>query len=133
MAFLKRWLPFALWAGLILSSANDSFSSGQTQGWMDWLLGRDVPELFNHFMRKGAHVVVYGILGALAWLGDRRIAVCLGATALVAIADEVRQSMTATRSGSGWDVLLDLGGAALAIVIVIPAVRARLASRRTAA
>ncbi len=91
-----------------------------------------MPELVNHALRKGAHVVAYGLLGLLAWFADRRTFVALAMTAAVAVADETRQSLTLTRSGTVWDVLLDLAGAALAILVIVPAVRARFGPRESA-
>lgn len=99
-----------LWAGLILSAANDEFSAGRTGGWLGMLLG-DVPSLLNIAVRKTAHLVVYGILAALTWRADRRWAVVLSVALLVAGTDEWLQSRTATRTGSPWDVALDLAGA----------------------
>lgn len=133
MSFLKRWLPVALWAAVILTTSNDSFSSSHTAGWLAALFGHALPELVNHTLRKLAHVIGYGILGVLAWRADRRALVFLGVTAFVAIVDEIHQSTTALRGGSPWDVLLDLGGAALAVYLIVPAVRARLSSRAASA
>lgn len=133
MNFLKRWLPVAVWAGIILASSNDSFSSGQTAGWLQAVFGQALPELVNHLIRKAGHLLAYGLLGALAWRAARRAPLALGVTALVATIDETHQSLTLTRSGSPWDVLLDVAGACLAIYVIVPAVRARLSSRRSAA
>ena len=132
MGFLKRWLPVVLWAAIILSTSNDAFSAGETGGLLDRLFGRPMPYAVNVAIRKLAHLVGYGILGALAFRADKRLAIAFGVVLLVALADEYSQGLTRSRTGSPWDVLLDLTGAALAI-IGVPAVRARLWSRRTAA
>lgn len=115
MRFLKLWLPVFVWAAIILSAANDSFSSGETRGWLERLFGRELPEFVNFAFRKGGHVVVYAILGALAWRADRRLPVVFSIVLLVAVTDEYRQGLSPMRQGSGWDVLLDASGAALAV------------------
>lgn len=117
MRLLKQWLPLIIWAGLILSTSNDQFSAAQSGGWLQELFG-DVPFVVHVALRKLTHVVGYGILGALAWRADRRWLVSLGISLLVAGTDECMQSRTAMRSGSPWDVLLDMIAAALAIGIL---------------
>lgn len=133
MRQLKLWLPAVVWAGVILSSSNDAFSSEHSEEWLEMVFGPGVPAWANYLFRKATHLVVYGILAVLLWRADRRHAVVLGLCLLVASVDEWRQSNAAARSGSVWDVLLDLTGAALAVFIAVPALRARLSSRRTAA
>ena len=115
MRVLKLWLPVVLWAAVILSAANDQFSAGNTEGWFERIFGRDLPYAAHVAIRKMAHLVEYGILGALAWRADRRAAVAIGIAVLVAIADESIQASTLTRTGSPWDVALDAAGAAIAV------------------
>jgi VanZ family protein len=113
-----RWLPVVLWAALILMAANDELSARRTGSWLDELFGRPVAYSLNVAIRKLAHVTVYGILGALTWRADRRWLVVIGVSLLVASTDEWLQSRTLTRSGSPWDVLLDVTAAALVLVIL---------------
>lgn len=110
MRLVRSWLPVVLWAALILSASNDSFSSAESQGWLSDLFGPTSFEL-NVIIRKLGHVVVYAILGALAWRAERKLAIAIAVAALVAVTDEVKQSLTLYRTGSPWDVLLDLFGA----------------------
>ncbi len=126
LRFLKAWLPVIVWAAIILSAANDEFSEPTTRGWLEGILG-DVPKVVNSLFRKGGHIVGYAILGLLAWRAHRTLLVALLVAIAVAIADETMQSMTLTREGSMYDVLLDACGALLALLCV-PAVRAQLAS-----
>ena len=127
MRILKDWLPVVLWAAIILSAANDRFSDAQTGSWLDRLFGRTRPEV-NVLMRKGAHVAEYALLSLLAWRARRTLVtpllICLG----VAIADETLQAMTVTRTGSVFDVVWDMSGAILALM-VLPKARARLLRR----
>jgi len=109
------WLPVILWAAVILSASNDGFSASESAGWLERLFGHSMPHWLNVAIRKTGHVVVYGILAALAWRAERRVAIAMAVAALVAIADEYSQGLTATRTGSPWDVVLDLLGAAIAV------------------
>jgi VanZ family protein len=112
MRLVRLWLPVILWSAVILSASNDSFSVNHSGGWLRRIFGREVPFFLHVAIRKSAHLLEYAILGALAWRADRRLAVALAVAALVAITDETRQSFTASRTGSPWDVGLDvLGGA----------------------
>jgi VanZ family protein len=104
---LKLWLPVALWAGLILSSANDHFSAAESGGLLRSLFG-EVPYVLHVILRKLSHVVAYGVLGALVWRADRRWVVVLVVALVVASTDEWMQSRTVNRTGTPWDVLLDV-------------------------
>jgi VanZ family protein len=116
---LGRWTAVALWTAVILLSSSDSFASTETGGVLARLLGPHVSAetlaTINFLIRKAAHVVAYGILGALAWRAAGRAGVAMLIVLVVATVDEWHQSTTALRSGSPWDVLLDLAGAAIAI------------------
>lgn len=116
MRLVKLWLPVIVWSAVILSASSDSFSSTQSQGWLFRLLGREVPYELHVAIRKLGHIVAYAILGALAWRADRRMTVAIAIALLVAVTDEWHQSMIASRTGTPWDVLLDVVGAWLGIV-----------------
>lgn len=128
LRFLKAWLPVLLWAAIILSAANDEFSEPTTRGWLARFLG-DVPKALNSLIRKGGHIAAYAVLGLLAWRAHRTLFMALFIAIAVAITDETMQSLTLTREGSVFDVLLDACGALLALLCV-PAVRERLAARQ---
>lgn len=125
LRFLKAWLPVVIWAAVILSAANDSFSDDHTRHWLERTLGRDLPEIVNVVVRKGGHVLAYALLGLLAWRAHRTLFVALLVAFVVASIDETLQAQTLTRGGSVFDVLLDTSAALLALMLV-PAVRARL-------
>jgi len=116
MRVLRSWLPVVLWAAVILSASNDHFSSHETASWLSPFFGEGL-YILNVAIRKLAHVVVYAILGALAWRAERRLLIAMVVGALVAITDEAKQSTTLLRSGSPWDVLLDLCGAWLGTLV----------------
>jgi VanZ family protein len=116
MRLVKLWLPVIVWAAVILSASNDTFSSNHSQSWLATLLGGEASAALNIAVRKLGHLFAYGILGALAWRADRRILVAVAVALLVGATDEWQQSTTLTRTGTPWDVLLDLCGAWLGIV-----------------
>lgn len=116
MRLLKLWLPVIVWTIVILWASNDTFSSGQSRGWLSMLVGQEVAEGVNIAIRKLGHVVAYGILGALTWRADRRVAIGMVVVLAVAVTDEWRQSLTISRTGTPWDVLLDVVGGWVGIV-----------------
>jgi VanZ family protein len=116
MRLVKLWLPMILWTVVILWASDDRFSSGHSRGWLSWMTGQEVGYGLNIAIRKLGHLIAYGILGALAWRADRRAFIALAIALLVASTDEWRQSHTLTRTGTPWDVLLDVAGSWLGIV-----------------
>ncbi len=111
-------LTLELWLVAYLSSGH-----GGGDPMVAWLqrhgLGQDAAETVTHLFRKGVHFTFYG---TVAWtaLGASRavgtppvgaIRTALLAALALASFDELRQSAYANRTGSAWDVLLDLCGA----------------------
>jgi VanZ family protein len=135
---LLLWLPVALWLAVILSFSTDAASAQRTSRF----LGPLIAWLFPHwdeatrgtahvFVRKTAHVTEYALLAALllravrGTVAGRRpatmpwsiaVGVVVGCAA-VACLDEFLQSRSVTRTGSPWDVVLDVGGALLAMLL----------------
>ncbi|HUP62217.1 MAG TPA: VanZ family protein [Thermoanaerobaculia bacterium] len=121
MNVVLRWLPVVAWSAVILIASDDAFSAANSGAWFRGLFGRDLPHVLHVAIRKLAHVVEYGILGALAFRAARidfprrAMAIALAVALLVSMIDEVHQSTIASRTGTGWDVLLDLIGAGIAL------------------
>ena len=105
MRALKAWLPVVAWAAVILFASGDLFSSDNTSAVFQ-------PHLVNVVVRKLAHVVAYGILGILTWRAAPSLRIVLLIALAIAATDEIRQSTTTTRTGSPYDVMLDVAGAA---------------------
>lgn len=117
MQFVRRWLPVFLWAAVILSASNDSFSAERSSGWFRAIFGFDLPYAIHVVVRKAAHVIEYSILGALAWRAHFGLIVPIVVAFFVAAVDETLQATTASRTGSIADVVLDLGAATIAVAL----------------
>ncbi len=67
-------------------------------------------------LRKLAHMVAFGLLWALWQRALRRPVAAALITLLYAASDELHQSGVEGRNGSPWDVAIDAGGVALAVL-----------------
>jgi VanZ family protein len=126
---VRAWIAAGLWAAVVWMLGGDSLSAASTAGILrpviEWFRPDFPPrEMYALLVtiRKVSHVAEYGLLTLLIlralWIGSvRSVATSLGLTTLLvgtlALADEARQAYSPERTGSGWDVGLDLGGAAL--------------------
>ena len=124
MARLRLLAPLA-WTCAIAWFSSDMWSRPRTQGWVEPLLHALLPwlvpeviEALHWLVRKSAHAVEYGVLGALwHWaLGGRWAPLLL--SLLTAVLDEARQSMSAARQGSVVDVAIDALGATTALSLI---------------
>jgi len=128
---IVHWLPPIVWAACVLSFSSDALSAAHTGVWLARVVAEVIghplpPREFNllHFLlRKAAHLTEYGILGALLFRALRAgapgwrwgwAAAAVVLAGCVAAADEWHQFFIPYRTGSPWDVLLDVTGAALA-------------------
>jgi VanZ family protein len=125
-----RWLLVVVWASGILLASSDLFSAEHSGGLLETLLGRLLtPAVFDtvHFLlRKAAHLLAYGILGALGFnavRGESRqwrlrwAGYALLIVLAVAGVDEWHQSHIPSRTGTPIDVGIDLMGAAIAVAL----------------
>ena len=108
MRFLRQWLPVVVWAGLILSASNDRFSSDHTIVLAQRLLGAPLSEIANIVLRKAAHIFEYSVLAWLAWRAHRTMTLPILVALVVSSTDEWLQSHTVARTGTAWDVVLDV-------------------------
>lgn len=134
--FAGYWLPVLVWMWVIFSASGDQRSMQHSSR----IVGPIVHWLFPHLsdeavhgivmvVRKCAHVTEYAVLALLLWRALRKpteqanppwqwskAGLVLALLAIYAASDEIHQAFVPTRQGSVWDVLLDMGGAALALV-----------------
>ena len=129
------WLAVAVCIALIWGLSADLFAASETSRFLRPLLLWLFPELDAatlrraHFLvRKAAHVTEYAALAVLAfrawWLSfetslARIAALSLALVFTVAAIDEARQSFSAARTGTPWDVALDLAGGAVALGLLV--------------
>ena len=136
--FLRYWLPVILWMGVIFGMSTNAGAPNKTSRLIGpivrWLVPGVSDEAVGRVVfgvRKAAHVTEYALLAALCWRarrqpvrGDARpwrwtdAAFALALAAVFAASDEWHQSFVPSRQASGWDVLLDSGGAALGLLII---------------
>ena len=129
LEWLTLYAPLVLWIGVIFILSSGQGASGRTS-----LIIRPILEflfpfapeetlIFYHGMiRKLAHFTEYAVLGLLACrafrkLVNRYLLMALGLVLLVASLDEFNQSFNPLRTGSPWDVAIDVSGGVVAIVL----------------
>jgi VanZ family protein len=114
---------------MIVALSGDLGSSQNTSGILAWLLSwlpllsPEHFDLVHHYVRKGVgHAGSYGFLYFLwfralrvnlGYRGGRAFLWSLALCLALALLDEGHQTMLASRTGSLWDVALDLSGSSL--------------------
>jgi VanZ family protein len=116
-----------LWIGLIFYLSSPEGSFDQTSRFIGPLLHFFFPgilpetqAIIHVLVRKCAHFVAYAVLAFLAVrafavsastvLREKRFLFALVLVVLIASLDELNQSFEVSRTGSIWDVLLDISG-----------------------
>ena len=135
-SFLKYWLPMLGWLVVTFIGSTNVMSVEQTSPFIvPFLLWLKPGMTQQHiwviivFMRHCAHVGEYAILALLMWRAFRwGMSVSMGMStlcgvvllwcALFAASDEFHQTFVKSRTPSVCDVLLDIGGASLGLLIV---------------
>lgn len=143
----SAWLLLGLFTLLVLTLGGESFSAVRSyRGFAAFVhffrpeaTGGEIWYLFL-WARKLAHALEYGLLALFAFRAARlslesplgRIALLAGLfTALVATADEVRQSALGSRTGSPMDVGIDVVSACVALALLLLLRENRLGAART--
>jgi hypothetical protein len=133
--FLKYWLPLLIWLGVIYVGSTSVMSSEHTSRYIVPFLLRLKPGMSPGAIwtilvvaRKCAHVTEYAVLALLLWRAFRNIQVLRTKTlmvfgaallgcALFAASDEFHQTFVKSRTPAVRDVLLDVTGALLGLLI----------------
>ncbi|HEX2639176.1 MAG TPA: VanZ family protein [Pyrinomonadaceae bacterium] len=132
---LWRYAPVLLWVSIILFLGSNPGSMSETSRFIRPLLQFLFPDsteatidLIHGYIRKSAHLFEYAVLAALtarALVGSSvstlkkfSYAVALLLVLVVASIDEFHQSYEPSRTSSPYDVLIDITGGVLALVIV---------------
>jgi VanZ family protein len=136
-ALFFAWLPAAIGVLVICLESSDHLSAANTREFLQHLsawFGVSPPNLIsaNHILRKTGHFAGYGTLSLLFYRGRRQtgrilsrrrirvrdVAFAFVCTLVVASADEYHQSFLPSRTGQLKDVLLDMAGAALFLLLL---------------
>ena len=133
--FFRYWLPALVWMAVIFVGSTDVLSEPNTSRfivpllfWLNPHISFEAVDMINMACRKFGHVSEYAILAVLLWRALRaethwqaRISVMFVATLLgcaaFAAGDEFHQSFVPTRTPSLRDILIDLAGASVALMI----------------
>ena len=125
------WLPVLVWLFVVMGFSQGTFSAAwsiQGIGPLVRVLGL-TPEqaaMVHFFIRKGAHVFEYAVLGLLAFraatlslpaLPVPAVAIALGIALAMAAVDEWHQAYEPTRTGTTRDVALDFAGACCGVAV----------------
>ena len=134
--FLKHWLPVLIWLGVIFLGSTDMLSAEHTSRflvpflrWIDPQISFATLNAIQLGIRKLGHLTEYAILAMLLWRALRSgtrwqmkmsilFLVAALACAIFAASDEFHQSFVKSRTPSVRDVLLDVTGALLGLLIV---------------
>jgi VanZ family protein len=131
-----RYVPLILWIGLVLFASTTGASMSNTSYFVRPLLEflfPDAPEatllLYHGYVRKFAHFAEYAVLAFFAarafrgsgksFLRESRHLAALILVLAVASTDEINQSFNPTRTGSFYDVLIDLAGGIFMIILLL--------------
>lgn len=137
-AFLRDWLPVAIWCSCMFTASSDLMSAPHTSRFVEpflrWLIpgiSQGLIEEVHWTIRKGAHLTEYAILAGLlrhAIAHSRRnftegfywkiTLQAWGLATLFAATDEFHQAFVPSRGSSVTDVLIDACGAALGLTIL---------------
>ncbi len=129
-----RYAPLIFWIIVIFIASSNTGSMSNTSRIIRPILEFLFPNLseiqltaIHGYIRKTAHLTFYFILGALAarafstslkdFLRRHWIAVSFAVVVTVASLDEVNQSFLESRTGSAQDVLIDVCGGLIALLI----------------
>ena len=136
-SFFKYWVPVLIWLGLIFAGSTDALSAEQTSRflvpflrWLDPHISVATIATIQLGVRKLGHITEYAILAMLLWRGLRRgtrlqakmsILFLLAwlAAAIFAVTDEFHQSFVPSRTASPIDIIIDICGAMIGLIICV--------------
>jgi VanZ family protein len=148
-SFLKYWLPVLGWLVVTFIGSTNVMSVEQTSRfivpfllWLKPGMTQQDVWVIIVFMRHCAHVGEYAVLAFLMWRAFRwgisasmRMPTLCGlvllACALFGASDEFHQTFVKSRTPSVRDVLLDVGGASVGLLIAVSFANRRPKKSRT--
>src|SRR6516165_12710507 len=134
-SLVRYWVPVIAWMALIFLGSTDALSAEHTSRIISpilWWLNPEVPAetiaLVQFLLRKGGHITEYAILAMLLLRASRAgagltmkvpiaFAVTLLGCAIFAASDEFHQGFVPSRTSSLHDVMIDICGALIGLII----------------
>ena len=128
--WLTAYAPLVIWTIVTLGLGSGAASMNETSRFIGPLLkflfpsaDADTLYLYHAAIRKLAHVFQYGVLCLFALrafrIYRRQTVLALCYVLLIAVVDEVNQSFDPARTATPLDVLLDLFGGGIAVIIYL--------------
>lgn len=128
-----RYAPLILWIGVIFIASSSQGAMSNTSRFirplLEWLFPNAPEEIliiYHSYIRKSAHFIEYAILAFWAsrafWSSSKEILQknwtvwAFWVVVITASIDEINQSFNVARTGSFYDVLLDVAGGLFAII-----------------
>ncbi|MGP4073237.1 VanZ family protein [Piscibacillus sp. B03] len=131
MLTILSWIFVVLWMMLIFylshqpAKSSQKLSSSVTDAVFGRHKGTKMSQL-HHYIRKGAHFFVYFVLGVLimiallvsGWSDLNAVGITFVVCSIYAMSDEFHQRFVPGRGAQVSDVLIDVAGASLGILLV---------------
>ena len=124
--YFTHYLPLILWMAVIFAfSANPKPYSALPQSWSEPSssnpVGPSSDEILGRFLHVGEYIVLAILVSRMSLLGKRNnaglIMVVIGLSGLYALSDEFHQSFVPGRSAQWSDLLLDLIGILIGVLV----------------
>jgi len=146
--FVGYWMPVLVWMLLIFIGSTDVLSTEHTSRflvpflrWLNPHISLAAINAIQLAIRKLGHLIEYAILAVLFWralrdvtnLGTKMLLLFIAiwfVCGIFAVSDEFHQSFVASRTASPHDVLIDICGALIGIVLCLMFSRRRLTRSR---
>ncbi|MGF1602251.1 MAG: VanZ family protein [Thermosynechococcaceae cyanobacterium] len=125
------WL---VWMAIMFQFSTQLWNSTHTKAILEMILSMPILpkmtgslDLLNFGIRKAAHLTEYMVLATVGYgamigfgqTGSRALQLALAGAIAFAISDEWHQRFVASRTSTPQDVLIDISGACLAIVVIV--------------
>ena len=136
-SLVRYWVPVIAWMALIFLGSTDALSAEHTSRiispilwWLNPEVSAETIARVQFLLRKGGHITEYAILAMLLLRASRAgagltmkvpiaFAVTLLGCAIFAASDEFHQGFVPSRTSSLHDVMIDICGALIGLIICL--------------